>query len=365
MSSWRESGAAIALALACCAAGAQTTAFPGLGRTATPKEVAAWDIDVRPDFKGLPPGSGSVARGQDVWESKCASCHGVFGESGEVFNPLVGGTSKADVESGRVARLTDGSYPGRTSLMKLSQVSALWDYIHRAMPWTQPKSLNVEEVYATTAYLLHLGDVVPADFVLSDRNIAQVQQRLPNRQGMTTQHGLWPGKELGGTGKPDVQGSSCMKNCGAEPRLASFLPDFARDAHGNLAEQNRAVGAQHGADTRRQADAPATAAPPAPAKTEKSVATNIETAGPDAALGLLRQHNCMACHAVDGKLVGPALRDVARKHASRSDAADYLAGKIRAGSSGAWGAIPMPPQTLPEADARAIARWLAAGAGAR
>ena len=69
-------------------AGAQSAAkFPGLGRDATPKEVAAWDIDVRPDFKGLPAGSGNVAKGQDIWEAKCASCQGYFGESGEIFSP--------------------------------------------------------------------------------------------------------------------------------------------------------------------------------------------------------------------------------------------------------------------------------------
>src|SRR4249920_225177 len=67
--------------------------FPGVGRAATPAEIAAWDIDVRADFKGLPPGSGSVAKGQAVWEAKCASCHGTFGESNEVFAPLVGGTT--------------------------------------------------------------------------------------------------------------------------------------------------------------------------------------------------------------------------------------------------------------------------------
>jgi S-disulfanyl-L-cysteine oxidoreductase SoxD len=103
-------------------AGAVTgaTAFPGIGRPATPREVAAWDIDVRPDFKGLPRGSGSVAQGMDVWEAKCASCHGIFGESNEVFAPIVGGTTKDDIERGRVARLTDEGFPGRTTLMKLS-----------------------------------------------------------------------------------------------------------------------------------------------------------------------------------------------------------------------------------------------------
>src|ERR1700694_5508369 len=70
--------------------------FPGVGRPATPAEIAAWDIDVRPDFKGLPPGSGSVAKGRKVWDDKCASCHGTFGESNEVFTPLSGRTTGAD-----------------------------------------------------------------------------------------------------------------------------------------------------------------------------------------------------------------------------------------------------------------------------
>jgi len=113
---------AVLLALCSQVAMAQTT-YPGVGRAATPKEVAAWDIDVRPDFKGLPKGSGSVAKGQEVWEGKCASCHGIFGESNEVFSPLVGGTTQDDIKTGRVARLNDSSFPGRTTLMKVATVS--------------------------------------------------------------------------------------------------------------------------------------------------------------------------------------------------------------------------------------------------
>ncbi len=245
----------IAFVLACVAsmALAQGKAYPGIGRDATPKEVAAWDIDVRPDFKGLPPGSGSVAKGQEVWEAKCASCHGVFGESNQVFNPLVGGTNKDDIKTGHVASLKRTDYPGRTTLMKASSLSTLWDYINRAMPWSQPKSLSVEEVYAVTAYLLNLGDILPADFTLSDKNMAQVQQLLPNRNGVTTAHGLWPGKELGGTGKPDVTGTACMKDCAVDAKLTSMLPAFARNAHGNLAEQNRIGGraARHRHGARR------------------------------------------------------------------------------------------------------------------
>lgn len=99
--------------------------FEGCGRTAPPLELKAWDIDVRPDFRGLPPGRGTVAQGQDLWEAKCASCHGVFGESNEVFRPLIGGTTLEDIRSGRVASLRDNSFPGRATLMKVSQLSSL------------------------------------------------------------------------------------------------------------------------------------------------------------------------------------------------------------------------------------------------
>lgn len=352
MFNWRDLAAACALTLAATAALAQAASYPGVGRPATPKELAAWDIDVRPDFKGLPKGSGSVARGQQVWESQCASCHGIFGESGEVFNPIVGGTTADDVKTGHVARLKDAAYPGRTTLMKASTVSTLWDYINRAMPWTAPKSLSTDDVYAVTAYVLNLGGVLPNDYVMSDKNIAEVQQRLPNRKGMTTQHALWPGKELGGLARPDVLGSGCMINCRTEPKVASFLPDHARNAHGNLAEQNRNVGPQRGVNT-AVASSPAQAA--APAKPAPS-------ASDSAAIALAQKHTCTACHGITNKVVGPGFQEIARKHAARPDALAYLGAKIRSGGSGVWGAIPMPEQTLPEEDLKALARWLANGA---
>jgi cytochrome c len=345
---------------------AQGKSYPGIGRDATPKEVAAWDIDVRPDFKGLPAGSGSVAKGQDVWEAKCASCHGVFGESNQVFNPLVGGTSADDVKTGRVASLKRADYPGRTTMMKLSSVSTLWDYINRAMPWSQPKSLTVEEVCATTAYLLHLADVVPADFTLSDKNIREVQQRLPNRNGITTAHGLWPGKEFGGKAGPDVTGSACMRDCAVDPKVTSILPAFARNAHGNLAEQNRIVGAQRGANTGGAEAARGAAEKTAGPSAQPVSAAPGTTAGSAPAAGdgksvqaLAAQRNCTGCHAAEQKLVGPSWSDIARKHLGK---AEYLAGKIRSGGSGTWGAIPMPPQNLSDTEVQRIANWLASGA---
>ena len=337
---------------------AQSDKYPGLGRTATPKEVAKWDIDVRPDFKGLPPGSGSVAKGQDVWEGKCAHCHGIFGESNEVFSPLIGGTTAEDIKTGRVANLSRTDFPGRTTIMKVATVSTLWDYINRAMPWTSPKTLTTEEVYGVTAFLLSLANVVPEDFVLSDKNIAEVQKRMPNRNGMTTAHAMWPGKEFNGVAKPDTANVVCMKDCSPEPKLASILPDFARNAHGNLSEQNRLIGQQKGADTTRPEGKSMTApgAAPAPAPAAPKAEVNSES---KAAIALLNKHSCTACHGVDKKVVGPGFNEIAKKHSGK---ADYLAGKIKSGGSGVWGPVPMPPQSLPEADAKTIAAWIAKGA---
>jgi cytochrome c551/c552 len=191
--------------------------------------------------------------------------------------------------------------------MKVPTVSTLWDYINRAMPWNAPKSLTTDEVYAVTAFLLNLGGMVPDDFTLSDKNMAEVQGRMPNRNGMTTKHAMWPGK-------------------------------------------------QHGADTTRpeaKVGAPALVAAPAAPKVEAP-------SGAKAALALLQKNGCTACHGVNNKIVGPAFTDVAKKHAGK---ADYLAGKIKSGGSGIWGAVPMPPQTLSDAEAKTIAAWLASGAG--
>lgn len=221
--------------------------FAGIGRTATPAEIAAWDIDVRPDFKGLPQGSGSVAAGERIWIAKCASCHGDFGESPMVFPPLVGGTTRSDIERGRVAGLTAATENAKTTMMKLSTVSTLWDYINRAMPFDAPKSLATDEVYAVTAFLLNLADVVPADFTLSDKNFAEVQARMPNRAGNTMQHGM-----LSVTGKPDVSGDGCMNNCPTQPGSLVVLPPGVNGLNGNLAEQNRSYGAIRGINTGRR-----------------------------------------------------------------------------------------------------------------
>ena len=225
-----------------------TEAKEQIGRPATSAEIAAWNIDVRPDFTGLLAGSGSVAQGLQVWEGKCARCHGSFGESVQFTNALAGGTTAQDLAQGRVAGLAwlNPQTPPlpATTLMKVATVSTLWDYIRRAMPFDQPKSLSTHEVYASLAYMLSLADVVPQDFVLTERNMAQV--KLPNRLGMRTDHGLW---RVDGT--PDVQGTLCMSACDT-PGTLKTLPARAKFQQGNVADQMRSYGPLRGVDTPAQ-----------------------------------------------------------------------------------------------------------------
>ena len=212
--------------------------------------------------------------------------------------------------------------------MKLSQLSTLWDYINRAMPWNAPKTLPVDEVYAVTAYILSLDQIVPEDFVLSDRNVAEVQKRLPNRDGMTRAHGLWDPK-----GRPDVRSAACMANCAVEGRITSRLPDEALAYHGNLAEQQRIVGPTRGISI-----------------SFKSTTSLVAD--------LAQKSGCMACHALSARVVGPSLAEVAQKYRTDNGAEARLFEKVRDGGKGAWGEVPMPahPQ-LAEAEIRSLVRW--------
>lgn len=352
MSKFTKSILAAALAFASFANAEPLT---NIGRPATEKEIAAWDIDVRPDFKGLPKGSGTVAKGQQVWEGKCASCHGTFGESNEVFTPMIGGTTPDDIKTGRVASLKSGSHPQRTTIMKVPTVSTLWDYINRAMPWTAPKTLTTEEVYAVTAYILNMAEIVPDNFTLSDKNIADVQKRMPNRNGMVTNHGLWDVK-----GKPDVKSVACMKNCPVDPAIRSFLPEPSRNAHGNIALQGRTFGEAYPVDTTKPA-------PTAPLSGKKAAAITVAApavaaapaAAENAGLKLAKQYACMACHGLTNKIVGPGFNEIAAKYKGNADAETALFGKIKNGSSGVWGPIPMPAQAqVKDDEIKSIVKWI-------
>jgi cytochrome c len=356
---FQQTTKAVVLAAAMLASGwacAADPAWHNLGRDATPAEVKAWDIDVRPDFKGLPKGAGSVDMGTQVWEDKCASCHGIFGESNEVFTPIIGGTTADDIKTGRVKGLEEGMsiVPQKTTIMKVATLSTIWDYINRAMPWNAPKTLTADEVYGVTAYLLNLASIVPADFTLSDQNIAEVQQRMPNRNGMVFYEPLWKVD-----GKGDVKNVACMKNCAVDPTVHSSLPAFARDAHGNVAEQNRLIGPVRGADTTQPPPKGPVGSVPAP----KAVLAAAPVAEGADVKAMLATNACTACHGVKNKIVGPGFNEIVAKHKGKADLEAYLVGKIKGGGSGVYGAVPMPAQPqLKDEDAKAIARWIASGA---
>lgn len=294
----------------------------GFGKPATKAEIAGWDIDVRPDGAGLPPGRGSVAQGQPIYDEKCASCHGTFGESNS-YMPIAGGIGSLGTDQ-----------PIRTTGSKLNYATTLWDYINRAMPFQAPQTLRPDEVYALTAYVLHLNDIVPADAVLDQTSLPKL--KMPNRDGFTTDHGL-----MRRTGKPDTHNTACMTNCAGQVRLSSEMPEYARDQHGNLAEQTR----------------PSRAAAALPVAAKSS---GVPVKG---GAELAKAAACMACHGIDRKIVGPGFREIAAKYRGAAGAELNLAEKVQKGSAGVWGAIPMPaqPQIKP-ADTKTIVQWILTGA---
>jgi cytochrome c len=304
-----------AIVLAVCAASlAHAADAPlryGLGKPATAAEIAGWDIDVRPDGAGLPPGRGSVADGQRIYDAKCASCHGTFGESTD-YMAIAGGVGTLGSDP-----------PTRTTGSKLNYATTLFDYIRRAMPFNAPKSLTNDEVYALTGYVLNLNDILPGDAVLDRDSLIAV--KMPNRDGFTTRHGF-----LTADGTPDTRATACMTDCAPAVRLASEIPEYARDSHGDLALQTRRLGTV----------------------TAATVSADSNPAD------LATRAGCMACHGVGNAIVGPAFADVARRYSGEPDAAAQLHRKVRQGGSGGWGKVPMPPQHVADDDLHAIIGWI-------
>src|SRR5499433_182575 len=141
---------AVLLSLLVLAGCARPAAFesPKLGRPATVEEIAAWDISIPPDGNGLPAGRGTAADGARVYAARCQSCHGDKG-AGQPNDRLVGG-------QGTLASKT----PVRTVGSYWPYATTVFDYVRRTMPYIQPQSLSNDEVYALTAYLLHLNGII-------------------------------------------------------------------------------------------------------------------------------------------------------------------------------------------------------------
>ena len=147
--------------------GAAAGESPGLGIEADPQAVAAWDSDIGADGTGLPPGSGSAREGEAIYVLHCLACHGAAG-SGGLSDVLVGGHGTLD-----------GPAPLRTVGSFWPYATTLFDYVRRAMPYLEPRSLTNDDVYALTAYLLFMNGIIKEDAQMDARTLAEV--RMPNR----------------------------------------------------------------------------------------------------------------------------------------------------------------------------------------
>lgn len=174
-----------------------------LGQIATPEEVAGWDIDVRPDGKGAPVGSGHALDGEEVYGERCAACHGDFAEGVDRWPILAGGFETLDTKD-----------PVKTTGSYWPYASTMYDYIYRAMPFGEAQSLSVDETYQIVAYLLYMNDIVEEDFVLSHENIGAIE--MPNRDGF-----LLPDP------RPDVfVAEPCMQNCPVGTKIIGRAPEI-------------------------------------------------------------------------------------------------------------------------------------------
>lgn len=179
----RGSSAALAILVAtACSGGTRSetgepppTGRYGIGRAATPAEIAAEDIAIGPDGAKLPAGSGTVAQGAMIFGARCASCHGVHGEGISPNPKLVGRDPREGFPFGR-----DGKYV-KTIGNYWPYATTLFDYVRRAMPLSAPGSLTDNEVYAVTAWLLAQNEVIPGDATLDAAALKAVKMPARDR----------------------------------------------------------------------------------------------------------------------------------------------------------------------------------------
>jgi cytochrome c len=188
---------AAALVVLTNAALAAPPGYYGYGTPATRDQIAGWDIDARPDGAGLPPGSGSVEKGGTVYVEQCTPCHGTFGEGEGRYPKLAGGEGTLTKER---PEPSVGSY--------WPFAVTLFDYINRAMPFQAPHSLSADDVYALTAYVLSINNIVANNFIADRSSLPKV--KMPNHDSF-----IWQDP------RPDTSANECMQDC-ADPKSVSI-----------------------------------------------------------------------------------------------------------------------------------------------
>ena len=159
-----------AICAAICVTGPAPAQAPQFGQAIAPSDIAPWDISIGPAGAGLPSGRGTATEGEVVYAANCQACHGEKG---------VGGPNDALV--GGIGSLAPGKAPVKTVGSYWPYATTLFDYIRRAMPFPETKSLTSNEIYAVSAYILSLNGIIGADDVLDAQSLPKV--RMPNRDG--------------------------------------------------------------------------------------------------------------------------------------------------------------------------------------
>lgn len=270
----------------------------GLGRTALPEEIAAWDLDVSPDGTGLPAGSGDVLTGEEVFAEKCAVCHGDFAEGVDNWPKLAGGQGTLDHED---PLKTVGSY--------WPYLSTTWDYVNRSMPFGAAQTLEPDEVYAIVAYILYSNDLVDDEFVLSDQTFAGVE--MPNASGFIIDDRL-------ATEKHFWNPEPCMENCkdSVEITMRALVLDVTPEETTDAAAETPVAVVEEAAG-----EEPAAEEPAAEEVVEK-VALDPEML----AKGEKVFKKCKACHKLgDGakNSTGPILNGIVGANAGAVDGFKY------------------------------------------
>jgi cytochrome c len=175
------------LALDGSGAAAQEVGRFKVGQVVTESELVAWDIDIGVDGAGLPPGRGSVQEGKAIYEEKCLACHGREGQGGPM-DRLAGG--QGTLKSAAPIKTIGSYWPHATTV---------FDYVRRAMPLDKPQSLTADEVYALTAYLLHLNRIVGAHAVMDAKTLPKI--RMPNVNALRPDP------------RPDASNTACERDC--------------------------------------------------------------------------------------------------------------------------------------------------------
>jgi S-disulfanyl-L-cysteine oxidoreductase SoxD len=319
MSKYRDLFLGAALAALAVPAAAEPL---GIGRAALPEEIAAWDVKIMPDGRGLPPGGMSVEEGEQVFIDNCAACHGDFAEGLDNWPALAGG--RGSLTNPRPLKTVGSYWP---------YLSTVWDYVHRSMPYGNAQSLTEDEVYGIAAYILYSEGLVDYDFVLTNENFTEV--RLPNEEGFYADDRVE-------TEFPVFTAAPCMTDCKAEVTVTLRAADLNVTPTNDAGQPAGTLPDIVTASAAPMADKAATG------ETTTAEATPAAAAGPDpelVAAGEQAFRACQTCHEVGESAknkTGPHLNGLFGRTAGMIEGFRYSRQFVAAGEEG----LVWTPETL-------------------